>query len=159
MLLVFDSVSEDLLGRELRSLVFSAVGVFDPPTALKSKALPGVFRGVFADPNEANAPEPRLKAFDAPTVGEAREVVEGDMALKGFLLLWDEVSPWRLVEGNILSVDERGPLAPEPPVVRESLLELQKCMLAFSLNWRVAGEKSTHLERRVQRLVFSIRNE
>lgn len=89
LLLVFESVSEDLLGRETRSLVFfSAVGVFAaPPTALKSKAPPGVFNGVFAEPKEANAPEPRLNALDAPTVGEASDVVEGDIELKGFLLL------------------------------------------------------------------------
>ena len=29
-------------------------------------------------------------------VGDARDVVEGDMAPKGFLLLWDEFSPARL---------------------------------------------------------------
>ena len=72
--------------------VFSAVGVFAPPptTLPKSKVPPGVL-GVFDAPNDANAPVPRPNALDAP-VGEAREV-EGDMVLKGFLVLWDEPSP------------------------------------------------------------------
>ena len=91
------SVREDLEGLDARSLnCFSKVGVFPDPTTLpKSSALPGVF-GVLAAPKDANAPEPRPNALDAPAVGEAIEVVEGDMAPKGFLLLWEEVSPWRL---------------------------------------------------------------
>ena len=72
---------------------FSIVGVLVPPPIIlpKSKAPPGVF-GVLAEPKDANAPDPRPNALDAPTVGEAR-VVEGDMALKGFLVLWEELSP------------------------------------------------------------------
>ena len=74
---------------------FSARGIFVPPptTLPKSKTPPGVF-GVFAEPKDANAPDPRPNALDAPVVGEATEVeVEGGMALKGFLVLWDELSP------------------------------------------------------------------
>ena len=91
------STREDLEGLDPRSLTcFSKVGVFPDPTTLpKSSAPPGVF-GVFAAPKDANAPDPSPNALDAPAVGDAREVVEGDMAPKGFLLLWDEESPWRL---------------------------------------------------------------
>jgi hypothetical protein len=71
-------------------ICFSAVGVWvfaDPPTAvLKSNAPPCVF-DPFEDPKEANAPVPNPNALDAPVVGEATEAVEGDMVLKGFLLL------------------------------------------------------------------------
>ena len=65
----------------------------DNPTTLpKSRAVPGVF-GIFEDPKDANAPEPRPNALDAPAVGEAMEVTEGDAVLKGFLVPCDEVSP------------------------------------------------------------------
>lgn len=92
---------EDLEGLGASSLNgFSATGVFaeEPMMLPKSSAPPGVL-GVFADPKEANAPEPRPNALDAPAVGDAIEVVEGDMAAKGFLLLCAEVSPWRLPSG------------------------------------------------------------
>lgn len=83
-------VLESFVPRSLRD--YSAVGVFAPPptTLPKSKAPPRVF-GVFAEPKDANAPDPRPNALDAPAVGDAMEE-EGDMVLKGFLLLWDEVS-------------------------------------------------------------------
>lgn len=44
------------------------LGTADPMA--ESKGLPGVF-GVFAEPNDAKAPEPRPKALEAPgPVGE-----------------------------------------------------------------------------------------
>lgn len=46
--------------------------------------------------NFEKAPVPNPNAPAAPDVGDARDVVEGDMAPKGFLLLWDEFSPARL---------------------------------------------------------------
>jgi hypothetical protein len=50
--------------------------------------------GVFADPKEAKAPEPRPKALEAPLVGETRP--PPGVVLKGFGLLEDGVSPpWR----------------------------------------------------------------
>lgn len=69
---------------------FSVVGVFaDEPTTLpKSSADPGVF-GVFEAPKDANAPDPKPNALDAPAVGDVTDVIE----LKGFLLLCDEESP------------------------------------------------------------------
>lgn len=45
--------------------------------------------------NLEKAPVPNPNAPAAPDVGDAREVVEGDMVLNGFLLLWDEFSPAR----------------------------------------------------------------
>jgi len=95
---VFESMRDDFEGFAPRSLIcFSAVGVFaaTPTTLLKSNAPPGVF-GVLEEPKEANAPDPRPNALAAPAVGEARELGEGDTALKGFLLLCEEVSPCRL---------------------------------------------------------------
>jgi len=68
---------------------------------LKSKAVPGVFGVFVAEPKEANAPEPRPKAVEAPVVGDATvPLVKGEIALKGLdLLPWEEVSPpKRLVE-------------------------------------------------------------
>jgi hypothetical protein len=83
-------VFESFVPRSLSD--FSAVGVLAPPptTLPKSNPPPGVF-GVFAEPKDANAPDPSPNALDAPAVGEAS--AEGDMALNGFLVLWDELSP------------------------------------------------------------------
>lgn len=93
-------------------------------TLPKSSTPPGVF-GVFEDPKEANAPVPKPNALDAP-VGEATEVVDGDMELKGFLLLWEEVSPCRLPRGKFR--EEWSLVTGVPfvgaPVDRESLLVL-----------------------------------
>lgn len=117
-----------------KSLVcFSVVGVWvfaAPPTAeLKSSALPGVF-GVLEDPKEANAPDPRPNALEAPAVGDASEEAEGDIELKGFLLLCAERSPCLRTEPNVRVVSEEGeaPLV-EAPVDKESLLVLSKFML------------------------------
>ena len=54
----------------------------------KSREVPGVL-GVFAeDPKDANAPDPRPKADEAPVVGEAVVVVvKGAMPLNGLGLL------------------------------------------------------------------------
>lgn len=85
-----ESASEVFETFELRSLIcFSAVGVLvELPTTLPKSSAPGVFGALVEDPKEANAPEPRPKALDAPVVGDAREVVDGDMVPpKGFLLL------------------------------------------------------------------------
>jgi hypothetical protein len=95
---VFESVRDAFESFVPRSLIcFSAVGVFAvaPTTVLKSSAPPGVF-GVLEDPKDAKAPDPRPNALAAPAVGEARELAEGDIALKGFLLLWEDESPCRL---------------------------------------------------------------
>lgn len=110
---------------------FSAVGVLAPPptTPLKSNAEPGVF-GVFAEPKDANAPDPRPKALDAPAVGEA--TTAGDMVLKGFLVLWEELSPCLLpiVENRVgWSLEGGPPFELALPVERESLLELQAAQL------------------------------
>ena len=92
---VFESVRDAFEGLVPRSL--TKVGVFAaaPTTLLKSRAPPGVF-GVFEDPKDAKAPDPKPNALAAPAVGEARELAEGDIALKGFLLLWEDESPCRL---------------------------------------------------------------
>jgi hypothetical protein len=69
---------------------FSAVGVLPDGPPLrdwKSIAVPWVF-GVFEAPKDANAPDPRPNALEAPVVGDVT-----DAELKGFLLLCDEVSP------------------------------------------------------------------
>jgi len=99
---VFESVSDIFEVLDAKSLNgFSAVGVFVPPPTMlpKSSVLPGVF-GALEFPNEANAPVPKPKALDAPAVGDERDVPEGDMALKGFFVLCDEVSPCLLAKPN-----------------------------------------------------------
>lgn len=68
---------------------------------LKSKAVPGVFGVLLAEPNAANAPVPRPNAEEPAVVGEARLVlVKGEMALKGFLPPCDELSPPRRFEAE-----------------------------------------------------------
>ena len=65
-----------------------AVGV---AADLNSKAVPGVFGVLAADPKDANAPEPRPNAEEPPVVGEARPPgVNGETPLKGFLPPCDE---------------------------------------------------------------------
>jgi hypothetical protein len=94
----FESVRDAFEVLVPRSLIcFSTVGVLAaaPTTLLKSSAPPGVF-GVLEDPKDAKAPDPKPKALAAPAVGEARELVEGLIALKGFLLLCEDESPCRL---------------------------------------------------------------
>jgi hypothetical protein len=82
---VLEPVRDVLEGLVPRSFVFSVVGVL--ATRLpKSSAPLGVF-GAFDEPKDANAPDPRPNALDAPTVGEDMELAEGDIALNGFLLL------------------------------------------------------------------------
>jgi len=93
---LLEPAREDLDGLEARSLFcFSAFGVFeeDIPTMLpKSRAPPGVL-GVFEEPKEAKAPDPRPNALDAAADGEEMEDVEGDTRLKGVLVPCDELSP------------------------------------------------------------------
>jgi hypothetical protein len=73
--------------------LFSAVGVLAPArTFPKSRALPGDF-GAFAEPNDAKAPEPSPNALDAPAVGEGAALVGEEIALKGFGLPCDDMSP------------------------------------------------------------------
>ena len=52
----------------------------------KSRAVPGDLGVLTDDPKDANAPEPRPNAEEAPAVGEATlvVVVDGEMVLKGF---------------------------------------------------------------------------
>lgn len=82
---VEDALEPTALERLASFKVFSP-GVLAPPpptTDPKSRALPGDF-GALEAPNEANAPEPRPKALDAPAVGEG--IAAGVAVLKGFLL-------------------------------------------------------------------------
>lgn len=48
----------------------------------QSKAVPGVLGVLFAEPNEANAPDPKPNAEDAPVPGDA--TLAGETELKGF---------------------------------------------------------------------------
>jgi hypothetical protein len=84
-----------------RSPGVAGVAVELVAAVLNSKAVPGVFGVLAADPNEANAPDPRPKAEEpAPAVGEAMgPPVNGAMALKGLLRPpCDELSPPRRFE-------------------------------------------------------------
>lgn len=100
----------------------SALGFPAPAILPKSKAFPGDF-GVFAEPKEAKAPEPRPNALEAPMVGEARAPVEGEMELKGFGFAWEGVSPpWRFSPEKLRDVSALFPVGFD--VLRDSLLEL-----------------------------------
>ena len=84
----------------LAGLSFFSLGVAgvvaEVAVVLKSKAVPGVFGVLVADPNDAKAPEPNPKADEPAVVGEARPPpVNGEMALNGFRPPCDEVSPPR----------------------------------------------------------------
>lgn len=69
---------------------------------LKSKAVPGVFGVLFADPNDANAPDPSPNAEEPPVVGEASPPgVNGETPLNGFLPPWEESPPNRLPDVNV----------------------------------------------------------
>lgn len=75
---------------------FSAVGVVTADLP-KSKAVPGVFGVLFAEPKAAKAPEPSPKAGDFPAVGEATELaVNGALELKGLFLDVPVMLPNRL---------------------------------------------------------------
>jgi len=77
---------------------FSVPGVGDATAEPKSRDVPGVL-GVFAEePKEAKAPEPRPKAEEAPDEGEETLVDSGEMALNGFDLPCEEVSPPKRLE-------------------------------------------------------------
>jgi hypothetical protein len=95
-------------------------------TALKSKAVPGVFGVLVADPNEAKAPDPKPNAEEPPAVvGEARPVlVNGEMALNGFLPPCDDVSPPRRFDAEYVRDGGSG-LSPWD-MDRESLLVLEE---------------------------------
>ncbi len=117
----FESDNDALDAFVPSSFCFSTVGVFaDVPTTLKSSAPPVAF-GVFAEPKDANAPDPKPKALDAPAVGEAIELVGVDA--NGFLPPCEELSCLRL------RLKERAEWSTEPfvlevPVDSESLVLL-----------------------------------
>lgn len=114
---------------------FSTTGVVELP---RSRDAPGV-RGVLAeDPKDANAPEPRPKAEEAPFVeGVTLLVVNGEMPLNGLdLPLIDVSPPKRFADGyargeSDLLLSLAALLGLE--VDRESLVELRGYWLA---TWR-----------------------
>lgn len=71
---------------------FSAPGVLTAAPKDDSKGFP-VALGVFAEPKEAKAPDPRPKAFDAPPVGDAKPPPGVVMELKGLVFWSEELSP------------------------------------------------------------------
>ncbi len=93
---------------------------------LKSKAVPGVFGVLAAEPNDANAPEPSPKAVDAPAVGDVSPLgVIGERALKGFRPPWEESPPGRLApENGRWAPSGLSPCVSECDMDRESLLVL-----------------------------------
>lgn len=120
-----------LLTTLLTGLSFLSDGVAgelpDMAADLKSNAEPGVFGVLVADPNEANAPEPRPKAVEPPVVGEANPPgVNGEMALKGLRPPCDESPPNRFEAGGFRGgrSDRSLLLCSECDMDRESLLVL-----------------------------------
>lgn len=122
-----------LLTTLLTGLSFFSDGVAgelaDMAADLKSKAVPGVFGVLVADPKEAKAPEPRPKAVEPPVVGDASPPgVNGEMALKGFRPPCDESPPKRLVVGKVrCGGSDLSALCSECDIDRESLLVLGGC--------------------------------
>lgn len=73
-----------------------AVGLF------ASSAVPGVLGVFIEEPKDAKAPEPRLKAEEAPAVGEVTfEVLKGGMPLSEVLPLDVPSPPYRLVAEKV----------------------------------------------------------
>ncbi len=105
---------------------FSADGVFAAPTLAAKEASNGlpVDLGVLAEPKDANAPEPRPNALDAPAVGEARLPPGVVIELKGFVFPCDELSPPNRLGNDALRPAEGSPWPLELGVERESLPEL-----------------------------------
>lgn len=103
-----------------------APGFWTAEPMAESKGFPRDL-GVFADPKEANAPEPRPKALEAPLVGDVTPPpAPGVVALKGPVLMCEGVSPlWRFEEA-LREEDSAEPLGPVPEVERESFPELQE---------------------------------
>lgn len=104
------------------SFVFAVFGTAEAMAV--SNGLPPDL-GVLADPNDANAPDPRPKALDAPLVGDTRAPPG---VLKGLALPCAELSPpWRFgIEEPLREesfADE--PFGPMEDVVSDSLPELK----------------------------------
>lgn len=123
-------------------------GVAEPIAV--SKGFPPAF-GVFADPNDANAPDPKPKALDAPPVGETNPLP--GVALKGFALPCDDVSPpWRFEALREEVSPTEAPLAPLADVRSESLLELYVVKLARNGDEAMRRCRATYFVRLVHRL-------
>lgn len=72
---------------------FSPEGVLAPKAPMAcSKGFPCAL-GVFAEPKDANAPDPRPKLAPPALVGEVR-LPPGVVALKGFERPWEELPPF-----------------------------------------------------------------
>lgn len=118
----------------------SAFVSFSPlsrPFRSKPPAAPGVF-GVLTDPKEANAPDPKPKAEDAPAEGEL--VASGEMVLKGFDLPWEEVSPNRRLLPKFRGGSVLLPSLLSPLIDSESL----PVLLSVSLRKEYTGIPFSH---------------
>lgn len=128
---------------------------FSRPFRSKAPAAPGVF-GVLTDPKEANAPDPKPKAEDAPAEGEF--VVNGEMVLKGLDFAWEDDSPARR-----LLLEFRGesnlPLSLlSGPMDRESL----PLLVIVSLCKGYPGvwfDQATYLDLRVHKFALSMKDD
>jgi hypothetical protein len=125
----------ELLATLLGGLSFFSAGVVGiaglvaMAADLKSKAVPGVLGVFVADPNEANAPEPRPNAEEPPVVGDATLGVNGDTPLKGFLPPCDESPPNRFVVEKVRwGCSAFSFCCSECDMDRESLLVLWSCV-------------------------------
>lgn len=86
-----------------------------------------VVLGVFAvEPKDANAPDPRPNAEEAPAEGEETFVDRGEIALKGLERPWELSGPkrfeeWPRGESDLAELS----LLSGPVMDKESLVELQ----------------------------------
>src|SRR6266542_3439246 len=117
-------------------MILKIVGVL-ATRLTKSNAPLGVF-SVLEDPKDANAPDPNPNALDAPAVGEEMEDADGDIALKGFLLLCEELFPCLREKSRAgWSLLEPAPFVEGAPVDKESLLVL---LVLMSVRYFVAKD-------------------
>lgn len=98
-------------------------------------AVPGVLGVLEEDPKDANAPEPKPKAEEAPVVGEATlVVVTGVMPLSGGLPPDVPSPPNRLVAENVRDPSSRPLSLLLFEVVKEVLLELERRCQRLSMS-------------------------
>lgn len=114
---------------------FQALGAAEPIAVSNGFGFPEPL-GVLADPKEANAPEPRPKALDAPADGDVK-LPPGVVALKEPFFIWEGVSlPLCRFEKEAFRDEESVPLRAVLDVDRESLPVLITGLVTDVCAWR-----------------------
>ncbi len=103
------------------SLPRFSVAEDDPTAEPKSSDGPGVLGVLAEDPKDAKAPEPSPNAEEAPELGDETLVESGEIALNGFDLPCEELSPPK----RFVDVNVRGESVLLLLVVSELLVEIE----------------------------------